>query len=102
MSLDQPENAREFTVGCTITVSHTWESLEAHVELDGDVKTEIGDRITVHGAAVAVPFGETIQIERLATVRRASSLQKLWTRITAFFELTELYEVSFSPGRLAR
>ncbi len=85
---------------CTITVVHTWETLEAHVELDGGAQPEIGDRVTVHGAAVQVPFGETIKIRREATVRPASMFEKLWIRIQAFFELTELYEVSFSTGTL--
>ncbi|MEM7766387.1 MAG: hypothetical protein AAF253_02740 [Pseudomonadota bacterium] len=93
-------HARKFTVPCTITVSHTYESLEAHVELAGDIRTEVGDRITVHGQAVGVPYGETTVIERMATVRRANWLERAWVRFTAYFELTELYEVSFSPGSL--
>ncbi|MEO0755051.1 MAG: hypothetical protein AAFY85_09670 [Pseudomonadota bacterium] len=91
---------RKFSVPCTITVEHTTETLEAHVTLGNDIRTEIGDRITVHGASVAVEFGETSVFERMATVRRAGTLEKLWIRICAFFEFTELYEVSFSPGSL--
>lgn len=96
-----PETLKKrFTVPCTITVTHDWDSLEAHVELAGGVKTEIGDKITVHGSAVQVAFGESITIERLATVRRAGWLERQWVRLTAFFEFGELYEVSFTPGRL--
>ena len=91
---------RRFDVPCTITVRHTDESLEAHVDLAGRVESRVGDRIRVHGAAIAVPFGETIRIERLATVTRAGPLERLWIRILAMFELTELYEDSFSPGSL--
>lgn len=76
------------------------ETLEAHVELDGDVQPTVGDRVVVHGAAVQVPFGESVTIRRQATIIRAHALQKLWTKLKSFFELTELYEVSFSPGRL--
>lgn len=83
---------------CTIRIRHDWESLEAHVELADDVQPEIGDKITVHGAAVQVPFGESITIQREATVRRAGPLEKAWIRFQAMFELTELYEVSFSEG----
>ena len=81
---------------CIIRISHTWESLEAHVELPGHTQPEIGDRITVHGAPVQVPFGETITIEREATIRRANPLEKLWVRIRSMFELDELYEVNFT------
>jgi len=36
--------------------------------------------------------------ERMATVTRASAWQRLTTRIAAYFEFAELYEVSFTPG----
>ncbi|MEO1188422.1 MAG: hypothetical protein AAFW60_05055 [Pseudomonadota bacterium] len=85
---------------CIIRISHTWESLEAHVELPGRAQPEIGDRITVHGAPVQVPFGETITIEREATIRRAGPLEKLWIRIRSMFELDELYEVNFTTEML--
>lgn len=99
--LKQTENsARRFTVPCTITVTHDWESLEAHVELDGDVRREVGDSIVVHGEAITVPWGESITLRRLASVRRAGWLERQWVRLMAHFELTELYEVSFSPGSL--
>ncbi|MEL7129168.1 MAG: hypothetical protein AAFN43_10735 [Pseudomonadota bacterium] len=91
---------REFTLPCTIVVNHTWDSLEAHVELDGDLQPDIGDKITVHGDQITVPFGESRTLRRLATVRRANWLEKAWIRIQAFFELTELYEVNFTTGRL--
>lgn len=81
---------------CTIRITHTWESLEAHVELPGHAQPELGDRITVHGAPVQVQFGETITIQREATIRRAGPLERLWIRIRSMFELDELYEVNFS------
>jgi len=34
-------------------------------------------------------------------VRRAGFLERQWTRLTAGLSLTELYEVSFTPGRLS-
>jgi len=89
-----------FDVPCTITVTHTDESLEAHVELSGDVRNKVGDKILVHGSAIAVPWGETIRIERMATVSRASALERVWIRFLSLFEIKELYEVSFSPGAL--
>ncbi len=89
-----------FEIGCTITIEHTDASLEAHVELDGDVQPTVGDRITVHGAHVQVPYGEKLTLRRQATIRRANQLEKIWVKIRSLFELTELYEVSFSPGRI--
>jgi hypothetical protein len=56
---------------CTIEIEHTETSLHAHVELDGDIALE-----------------------------RAGRLEQAWTRLAARFELSELYEVSFTPGRL--
>jgi uncharacterized Zn finger protein len=91
---------RRFTVPCTITVRHTDESLEAHVELGEGVLPSLGDRIAVHGERLVVPFGTTIKINRLATVTRANALERLWIRVKSHFELTELYEVSFTPGRI--
>lgn len=93
---------RTFTVPCTITVTHTHESLEAHVALEEEVPSLVGDRITVHGSAISVPFGETVTIRRMATVRRAGWLERAWVRFAAYFEFTELYEVSFSPGSLGK
>ncbi|MHA7871547.1 MAG: hypothetical protein ACX939_04275 [Hyphococcus sp.] len=100
MTLDRQPAPRRFTIGCTISVEHTGDSLEAHVDLDGDITPGVGDRIIVHGRSVTVPFGEKITIRRNATVTRANALQRLWVRLKSRFELTELYEVSFSPGRL--
>lgn len=93
------KSPRRFDIPCTITVKHTEETLEAHVELEGGVKPALGDRIRVHGDSVAVPFGDEITIRRMATVTRANLFEQLWVRIKSRFELTELYEVSFSSGR---
>ncbi|MEL6665049.1 MAG: hypothetical protein AAFQ24_02860 [Pseudomonadota bacterium] len=93
-------NGKHFSIPCTIRISHTWESLEAHVELPGRTQPEVGDRITVHGAPVQVSFGETITIKREATIRRAGMLEKLWIRIRSMFELDELYEVNFTTDIL--
>lgn len=100
MTADTPVTAREFTLPCTIIVNHTWEALEAHVELDGGVQPGIGDRVTVHGPRITVPLGGSLTIRRTATVRRSNALERLMIRIRSMFELTELYEVSFSEGRL--
>lgn len=94
------KDQRRFDVECRITVEHTDESLEAHVELDGDVPSIVGDKILVHGAPVSVPYGGRLDIRRHATVTRATFLERQIVRLRAMFELTELYEVSFSGGRV--
>ena len=90
---------RDFETPCTVAVEHTNESLSAHVELDGDVHMQPGDRVLVHGAPIRVAFGECITVRRTATVRRANRLEQAWTRLRSRFELGELYEVSFSTRR---
>jgi hypothetical protein len=85
-------------VPCTIKIENTFESLHAHVDLDGNVAINAGDEVLVHGDPVRVPYGQKLELRRLATVTRASWLERLTTYLMARFELTELYEVSFSSG----
>lgn len=87
-----------FDVPCTIEIENTFESLHAHVELDGGIDMHAGDEVLVHGDPVRVPYGAKVTVRRLATVSRASWIDRFWTRLLARFELTELYEVSFSSG----
>jgi len=85
---------------CTIEIEHTERSLHAHVELDGDLALRPGDRVKVHGDPIRVVFGQRLVLRRDATVERAGWIERQWTRMAARFELSELYEVSFTPGRL--
>jgi uncharacterized Zn finger protein len=87
---------KSFNVECTIEVSHTFESLHAHVDLDGDIDIEPGDAVLVHGQPITVPFGEVHTERRTATVTRASLVERLWTRATGDLEFMELCEFSFS------
>lgn len=88
-----------FDVPCTIEIENTFESLHAHVDLDGDIEIQAGDEVLVHGDPIRVPYGEKCTLRRQATVTRANALDRLVTKITARLEFTELYEVSFSSGR---
>jgi uncharacterized Zn finger protein len=83
---------------CTIHVQNTWESLHAHVELDGDVQIQPGDEVIVHGEPVKVAYGESAVLRREATVIRAGALERTWTRWTGDLEFMELCEFSFSSG----
>ncbi len=87
-----------FEVPCTVEVEHTADSLHAYVELDGDVSIGPGDEVIVHGDPIKPAFGEKIVERRKATVKRANWLGRITAR-AAGLELTELYEVSFTPRR---
>lgn len=86
-------------VGCTVRIINTFESLEAHVELDGDLAIEPGDEVVVHGEPIRVPYGESRILRRQATVKRAGPLERMWTRLTGDLEFMELCEFSFSEER---
>lgn len=92
--------ATSFETPCTITVEQSSEHFHAHVELDGDIAMEPGDKVRVHGAPISIPFGTRQVFERRATVTRASPLKRGLTRLAAYFDLSELYEVSFNAGRI--
>ena len=87
-------------VMCTVHVVNTFESLAAHVELDGDVKVHPGDEVLVHGKEIRVPYGESRSERRQATIRRAGWLEQQWVRLTGGFEFMELLEFSFSGEEL--
>ena len=93
------KNKRCFDTPCTIEVEHGFDHLHAHVELDGDIAIYPGDKVRVHGAAIRLPYGERLVEHRMATVTRATAFGRAWTRFRARFEITELYELSFSGGR---
>lgn len=90
-----------FETSCRVEVEHTDEFLGAHVELADGVDVHPGDQVRVHGDAIRVPFGERRIFERTATVERAGALERWWTKLAGHFEMTELYEVSFSDRRLS-
>jgi hypothetical protein len=92
--------ATSFETPCTVTVEQSSEHFHAHVELDGDIAMEPGDKVRVHGAPISIPFGTRQVFERRATVTRASPLKRALTKAAAYFDLSELYEVSFNAGRI--
>jgi len=86
---------------CTVEVSHKFESLHAHVRLNNGAVINPGDEVLVHGAPVMAPYGEVVSEERTATIWRASTLERAWTRLTGDLEFMELCEFSFSEEALA-
>ncbi|MEI8147020.1 MAG: hypothetical protein WCH83_16325 [Alphaproteobacteria bacterium] len=87
---------RSFDVPCVVEVENTFESLHAHVKLEGGVTIEPGDEVLVHGERIEVPYGEKRVYSRQATVSRAGWLERLWTKSTGDIEFMELCEFSFS------
>jgi len=83
-------------VPCTVEIEQTPDSLHAHAIPEG-IMLRPGDSVQVHGAPSRIEFGETLCVECSATVTRAGPVLQLWTQLTAFLELTELFEVGFQP-----
>lgn len=83
-------------VPCTVEVSHRFESLHAHVRFNNGAVINPGDEVLVHGEPVLAAYGELKIEDRMATITRASTLERLWTRLTGDFEVMELCEFSFS------
>ncbi len=90
-----------FDTPCRIEVEHSDEHFHAHVELADGVPIYPGDKVRVHGEPIVVGFGESAVFNRTATIERATAVERLWTKFAGHFEMTELYEVSFTPRRTA-
>ena len=99
MRLQDANSARHFETDCTVRVQNTFESLEAHIELDGNPDLKPGDRVKVHGEPIAVPYGESLVLRRRATVTRASALERAMARLRGDLDVFEMFEVSFTSGR---
>ena len=84
------------TAPCMVEVSHRFESLHAHVKFLNGAVVNPGDEVLVHGAPVMAPYGEVVIEERTATITRASTVERLWTKFTGDLEVMELCEFSFS------
>lgn len=91
---------KRFDVPCEIAVEQSEHYFHAHVELANGVEMEPGDKVRVHGDPISIPFGRSEVFQRTATVTRAGPLERALTRLAAYFDLKELYEVSFNPGRI--
>lgn len=86
------------TAPCTVTVSHRFEELSAHVRFDNGAVVNPGDSVQVQGPEIMAPYGTVVEERRIAVITRASGLERLWTRATGDFEVMELCEFSFSSN----
>ena len=84
------------TAPCTVSISHRFEELSAHVRFDNGAVINPGDSVLVQGAEIMAPFGEIVEEHRTAVITRASGLERAWTRLTGDLEFIELCEFSFS------
>ncbi len=84
------------TAPCTVTISHRFEELSAHVRLDNGAVINPGDTVQVQGPEIMAAFGEMVEEKRTAVITRASKLEQMWTRATGDLEFMELCEFSFS------
>ena len=101
-TMDTPHDttARKFETPCLVTVEQSSENFHAHVELAGGIELHPGDKVRVHGDPIAIPFGSREVFERTATVTRAGPFARMATRMAAYLDLAELYEVSFNAGKI--
>lgn len=96
-----PFRRTRFDTPCRVEVEHSDEFLCAHVELADGIAIRPGDTVRVHGDPIHVDFGSARVFDRIATVERAGPIERLWTRLRGHFEMSELYEVSFSDRKLS-
>ena len=89
------------TAPCTVTISHRFEELSAHVKFNNGAVVNPGDSVQVHGSEIMAAYGELVEEDRTATIIRASKIEQLWTRLTGDFEFMELCEFSFSEEVLS-
>ncbi len=82
-------------------VSHTFESLHAHVRFDDRSVVHPGDEVLVHGAPVVAAYGEVVREERTATITRATWLERLWTRADRRFRVHGALRIQLLRGGAA-
>jgi len=88
-------------VNYSLDMANTWEDLYAHVELEG-VDIGPGDAIQLHQVPVDLPYGQKRRVTGKASYFKASSLKRWCIRTFSRFEITMLYEVSFSSTRFSQ
>ncbi len=81
---------------CLIDIEQTPASFHAHAIPD-NIDIRAGDIVMVHDAPHDIRFGEHLIGERSGVLIRAGLLTRIWTRLSALAELSELYEVGFQP-----
>ena len=91
---------RSFEVPCTVELENSFDSLHAHAIPEG-VVLRPGDQVIVHNAPDHLAWGETRSFRTTATVIRAGAIARLWTELSAIWEIAELYHCGFEPKEYA-
>jgi hypothetical protein len=99
MSMDWLLGRRAVEATCALDIEKSPESFHAY-SVPEDIDLREGDQMLIHGAPTSIAFGTQMTMTCRATVLRAGPIERVWTRFTAMFELTELYEVGFAPKEL--
>ncbi len=88
-------------VNYSLEMANTWEDLYAHVDIEG-VDIGPGDAIKLHHVPVDLPYGQKRHVLGQASYFKASGLKRWLIKTFSRFELTMLYEVSFSSTRFSK
>jgi hypothetical protein len=89
--------SRRMEIACDVDLERSLDSFHAYAVPDG-IEIGPGDVVIVRGLPNRLAFGESRRFRASATVTRAGTLRKLWTKFSSVFELTGLYEVGFAPA----
>lgn len=90
-----------YEVPCRVDLEHTIDSLHAHVDLEDETPIGPGDQVLINGDPIDIAYGEKRVIDRVATITRGGWYDRVWARVAGGMEVTELFDVSFTPGRPA-
>ncbi|MCS6892714.1 MAG: hypothetical protein N2588_06575 [Rhodovarius sp.] len=91
---------RRLEVPCTVEIENSFDSLHAYAIPEG-VVLRPGDRVIVHNVPHRIAYGEAISYRTTATVIRAGLFRRLWTELSAIWEVAELYHCGFEPKEYA-
>lgn len=86
--------ARRVDAPCHVDLESTHDHFHAHAHVEG-VLVDEGDAVTLHKAPDHIDFGTRTVYQTTATVEKASTLKRAWTRVVGRTLITELYEVGF-------
>jgi hypothetical protein len=91
---------RSFEVPCTVELENSFDSFHAYAIPEG-VVLRPGDQVIVHNTPDRLAHGEARSYRTTATVIRAGAVTRLWTELSAIWELGELYHCGFEPKEYA-
>jgi len=88
-------------VNYSLDMANTWEDLYAHVNIEG-IDIGPGDAIKLHQVPVDLPYGQKKFVKGKASYFKASATKRWFIKTFSRFEITMLYEVSFSSTRFSK